>query len=194
MKQKITPKAWRRESDELVADCRVFKVKKRKYVHPDGRAGSFYVNESPDWIQAAALVKDKKTGKLKTVLVNQFRFGTESNSWEFPGGVAEDGETPQQAAARELLEETGYAGGRAKLVASYSPNPAIQSNLAHFVVIENCKKVAPAHWDENEEIETKLADVDKLDALVGSKKIFHAIAINSIYFLQKYLERKARKA
>ena len=127
------------------------------------------------------------------MLVKQFRFGIQKMSWEFSGGIVENGESPAKAAARELLEETGYSGGKPKILASYSPNPAIQNNLAHFAVLEGCKKTSTTDWDENEEIETRLVDVDKLDSMVKSGKITHAIAINSIYFLQKYLAKKCGK-
>ncbi|MBQ6534800.1 MAG: NUDIX hydrolase, partial [Opitutales bacterium] len=102
------------------------------------------------------------------------------------------GETPVQAARRELAEETGYAGGRAKLLASYSPNPAVQANLSHCVLVDGCEKTARLHWDENEEIETRLVDVSKLDSMVKSGKIFHALAISSVYFLQNFLKREKK--
>lgn len=190
---KIKVRKWQLEGEKLVADCRVFKVKLKTFVHPDGRRGDFYVNESSDWVQVAPIIRDGKNGKIRTVLVKQFRFGIQEMSWEFSGGIVEKGESPAKAAARELLEETGYSGGKPKIVASYSPNPAIQNNLAHFAVMENCEKTAPTHWDENEEIETKLVDVDSLDSMVKSGKIVHSIAINSIYFLQKYLAEKSAK-
>lgn len=190
---KIKVRKWKLEGEKLVADCRVFKVKLRTFVHPDGRRGDFYVNESADWVQVAPIIRDEKSGKIRTVLVKQFRFGTQKMSWEFSGGIVENGESPAKAAARELLEETGYSGGKPKILASYSPNPAIQNNLAHFAVLEGCKKTSTTDWDENEEIETRLVDVDKLDSMVKSGKITHAIAINSIYFLQKYLAKKCGK-
>lgn len=190
---KIKVREWKLEGEKLVADCRVFKVKLRTFVHPDGRRGDFYVNESADWVQVAPIIRDEKSGKIRTVLVKQFRFGTQKMSWEFSGGIVENGESPAKAAARELLEETGYSGGKPKILASYSPNPAIQNNLAHFAVLEGCKKTSTTDWDENEEIETRLVDVDKLDSMVKSGKITHAIAINSIYFLQKYLAKKCGK-
>ncbi len=189
---KIKVQTWKCVSEKTVADCKVFKVKLKTFVHPDGRKGNFYINECSDWVQVAPIIH-YPDGSIKTVLVNQFRFASNKTSWEFSGGVMDKGESPTQTAIRELAEETGFTGKRAKLIASYSPNPAIQSNLAHFVVIEDCKKTENLNWDENEEIETKIVDVEKLDSMVKRGKIFHSMAINSLYFLQKYLQSKKSK-
>lgn len=188
------PKIWKCTKELPVADCKVFKVVKKHFEHPDGRSGDFYINISPDWVQVGALIEPGKAAEPQVILVNQFRFGAQKTSWEFPGGVSEAGETPIEAAKRELLEETGYSGTRAKLLASYTPNPAIQNNYAHFVVIENCSKTSQVNWDENEEIEMKIVPVSKLDHLVSSGEIHHSIAIDSIYFLQKYLSKRAKCA
>ncbi len=186
-----TPAQWKFVKSRNIADCKVFKIVGETFKHPDGRQGEFYINKSSDWVQCVALVED--TSQTKVILVNQFRFGSRKTSWEFPGGIIDNNETPIQAAKRELLEETGYKGTRARLLASYSPNPAIQNNLAHVVLIENCKKIADVNWDANEEIQFKLVDLQKLDSLIASKKIYHCIAINVVYFLQKFLQKQTQK-
>ncbi|MBO7521220.1 MAG: NUDIX hydrolase [Opitutales bacterium] len=180
------PKLWKKSSEKIVADCKVFKVFEERFAHPDGREGDFYICKSNSWVQTAAITKE---GKI--VLVNQFRFGVEKCSWEFSGGIIENGEDAVSAALRELEEETGYAAESAELAAEFSPNPAIQNNKAYVVIAKNCEKKKALSWDENEEIQTMEASPDELDKMVARGQIHHSIAICGIYFLKKYLEKNA---
>ena len=75
---------------------------------PDGRINNeYYVLEYPDWVNIIAVTED---GDI--VLERQYRHGLGNTCYELPCGVIEKGETPLEAAKRELLEETGYAGGQ----------------------------------------------------------------------------------
>ena len=70
---------------------------------PDGRINpEYYVLEYPDWINVLAITED---GKF--VLERQYRHGLGKTCYEIPAGVIEKGETPLEAARRELQEETG---------------------------------------------------------------------------------------
>ena len=98
------PSEWSFCRREAVSDCRVFKTFKETFKHPDGRCGDFFINESADWVQTAAILSGSDIFNPRVVLVNQFRFGVKRSSWEFPGGIIESGESPEKAAARELME------------------------------------------------------------------------------------------
>ena len=66
----------------------------------------FYVLEYPDWVNVIALTRD---GEF--VMISQYRHALGDTRYELVAGVVEEGESPLEAAQRELLEESGYGGG-----------------------------------------------------------------------------------
>lgn len=180
------PSLWTPGEEVLHAECKVYNVYKRHYTHPgDNRSGDFYIIRSNDWVQVLPLTTD---GQL--VMVRQYRFGTHELSWEVPGGVIDDGEDALSAGLRELEEETGYHCEQGRVIASCYPNPALQTNRAHFVIAENCVKRSGQNLDPNEELQVKLFPVEEVSAMARRGEIGHAIAINAVFFLESYLAGK----
>src|SRR5678816_446041 len=107
-----------------------WKILESKYLHPDirvdrcelfnGHTLDAHLLEYADEIMIFALTKDQEV-----VLIKQYRHGVQEAILELPGGSVDDGETPLEAAKRELMEETGYAGEAFIETACGSPNPAI---------------------------------------------------------------------
>jgi 8-oxo-dGTP pyrophosphatase MutT (NUDIX family) len=181
------PAAWLNVSQTQVADCRVFRVQRRRLRHAsDGREGDFYIIEAPDWVITLPL-----TSKQELILVRQWRFGVEQLSWEPPGGVMDPGEDPVTAGQRELLEETGYAGSPVCVLGQAAPNPAIQNNHAHFILVENCVPKAALHWDPHEELETGIFPLAEVEQMIRRGEIFHSIALNAVQFLQMHLAARS---
>lgn len=174
------PSRWSVQSEELHADCRVFRVFKEHCLHPlDRREGDFFVLHSGDWVLALPITED---GRL--VMVRQYRFGTRELSTEAPGGIIERGEDPVLAAARETEEETGFSGGRARLLSTCAPNPAIQANRCHFVLLEGVRPTSGRALDEHEEIQV-LAVLPKAalaQALALANQ--HSLALLALYRLR----------
>lgn len=121
-------------------------------------------------------------------MVRQYRFGVRQSGWELPGGVidAVDGD-PIVAGARELVEETGYIGDNPRHLGWVHPNPALQNNRSHFVLVENAHAKAGQSLDPNEELQVKLFPVADVMAMAFSGEITHSIALNALFYLQRFL-------
>ena len=110
--------------------------------------GAYHVFEYRDWTHVVALDGDD------IILVRQYRHGAGQISLELPGGMmdAEDPD-PASAAARELLEETGYSAPSIRLVQSLSPNPATHANRLHVSLAEGVILAGDQALDGSEVIE-----------------------------------------
>lgn len=184
------PARWEKRGHTLQAKTVVFDLQSVSYRHPvRGTEKSFVVVRSPDWVNVLAVTQ---TGEI--VLVRQFRFGIDSFSLEIPGGVMEAGEDPITAGLRELREETGFTGSRVRLLGSTHPNPAIQSNRCHFVLVEDAVRTEALDWDPDEEIEITTRPADDVLALARSGGITHALVLNALLLFEPHWRDRSGSA
>ncbi len=100
---------------------------------------------------AAAIVRDPRRGVL---LLWRHRFVTDTWGWEIPGGRIDAGETPEQAAERETLEETGWRPGPLSPLVTYHPLPGAVDQRFHVFLAEGATHEGdPADATEAERIE-----------------------------------------
>lgn len=179
------PQRWQRLRSEPHATTRIFDVVRAVYRHPQReKEQDFFVINAPDWVNVIALTPDHRL-----VLVRQFRYGTNDFSLEIPGGVIDAGEDAVTAGIRELREESGYVGTSARLMGTVHPNPAMQSNRCHLVLVENARPVADLEWDPDEEFEIMTRPVEEVYALVRSGGITHAMVLNALLLFSPHWER-----
>lgn len=180
------PPSWLTVQECPHADCKVFTVSKRTCRHPiNTLQGDFYIIKAYDWVVALA-----QTDGNRYVMVNQFRFGAGANFWEFPAGCIDPGENPVAAAERELLEETGYSGENARLIGSCRPNPALQDNWCHFVLVENAKKISDATPDGFEEFSVGAFDLPLIEEAISNGELTHGLVANAVLYLHIHLKRE----
>jgi ADP-ribose pyrophosphatase len=167
---------WERGTRETLVSTRVLDLTKVAYRHPGRNTDrDFVVLHAPDWVNVVAVTPDDRL-----VLVRQFRFGSDDFSLELPGGGIEKGEDPVAAGVRELLEETGFGGGKVRLLGRVRPNPAIQDNFCHYVLVEGAVPTGPLDWDPDEEIEVSTAPVAQVIEWARTGKITHSLSVAAL--------------
>jgi ADP-ribose pyrophosphatase len=155
---------WKELSREVVFQKYGRKIEKVVYVLPDGREGDFYLKKEGPAVCTLALTRDKNV-----ILAKQFRPGPDKILLEMPGGGIEKGENPEQAAERELLEETGFKG-KIELIAEVF-DCAYSTMNRYCAVATDCEKVSEQRLEENEFAEIVLMPLNEFRELLRSGKM-----------------------
>ena len=98
--------SWQVQSTKELLKTPIFDVLEQHSVAPTGIEGDYIAMAAPDWVMVVAEYRGE------FLLVRQWRHAAQCLSLEFPGGVTDGGEDPQEAAYRELQEETGFKAGK----------------------------------------------------------------------------------
>lgn len=170
------PAAWTRVSDGPVHDYQILTVHEMQVRDP--RNGSLHPRvhiQAPDWVNVVPITSDGDV-----VLVRQFRCGIWSNTLELPGGMIDGEESPQEAAARELEEETGYRAERWVPLGLCHPNPAIQNNRLFGFVAQGCRKVHEGRPDQGEDLIVERVSRPELEEKIRRGEITHALVLATL--------------
>jgi 8-oxo-dGTP pyrophosphatase MutT (NUDIX family) len=172
-------KPWQKLGSKALGDYRIFTVRSDEKVSPrTGQKHDFYIIDCVDWVNVLAVTPDEQL-----VMVEQYRHGTNTVELEIPGGIMDASETsPVETGVRELREETGYEGERARLLGNVFANPAIMSNTCHTVVVENCALKHAVEFDSGEDLITRLVPVANIPQLVEAGKIRHPLVVVALYY------------
>lgn len=173
---------WRRTASERVADCRVFQVRRDRAINPRGGAEhDFYCIEAADWVNIIPL-----TSNDEVVVIEQYRHGTNEVTLEIPGGMVDAHESPERAAARELLEETGYRAREVLLLGRTRPNPALQNNWLYSYLARDVEFEHEPVFESAEYTVVRLVPLADVPALISQGKITHSLVVTGFYWLSLY--------
>lgn len=170
---------WPLLASEAVFDAGLLRVFRDRARSPrTGGERDFQVIRMVDWLMVVAL-----TGDNQLVMVRQYRHGAREISLEVPGGL-HDGDTAtesaEQGAARELAEETGYAGGTWTYLGELRPQPALLSNRVWTYVARGVQLTGRQDLDAGEDIEVVLLDAREVPARVASGEINNATTVAAL--------------
>jgi 8-oxo-dGTP pyrophosphatase MutT (NUDIX family) len=162
---------WQLLRSRTCGNFRIFSVREDFYQHPDKNGErSFFVIETNNWVNVVAV-----TPEDEIVFIRQHRPGIGGVRLEIPGGVIENDEAPEIAAARELREETGYCGDPPELLCATEPNPATHNNLCYSFLVRNAQLLAPRDLDNDEVIDVFTRPCAELADMIANNEVRHAL-------------------
>jgi len=177
---------WRPVNRKTIFSTRVFDVNEITSRSPENTESTFFTIHATDWVIVVPVIHDAE-GNTSFLMVRQWRHGSETLSVEFPGGVIENGEAPEDGARRELLEETGYRAGILIHAGSISPNPAIMDNTCHIFIAENLEDTSRTNPDDDEFITTETVPFSEAFKSMGQGIYRHALMPAALFL---YMQKK----
>lgn len=174
---------WEKLDTKRLLHTRVFNVTSRRERAANGVEGDYIALEAPDCV----VIVPEHEGRF--TLVRQWRHGAERVTTEFPGGVIDRGEAPEEAAARELYEETGFKAGKLTPIGVCSPNPALFTSRFYVYLAEELVQTGEQHLDADELVECIEMPVDEVMASLGSEEFCHAFMGAALAFYLRYRKR-----
>ena len=153
---------WRLKRSEIVFDHPWYRLRRDWLLLPDGRQiDDYFVSLRPEVVLIFAVTADDEV-----VMVRQYKHGAAAILLEFPGGTFLPAtESSTAAAARELVEETGYSGTNLELLGNAWDDPTRQDNRVHMYLVRDAQRTKDQDLDENEDIEVVLIPLRKFKAM-----------------------------
>jgi len=173
---------WTVHGERLVYDSEWVRLALVDVEIPDGERFEHHVVRMP-YFAAGTVVHDPARGLL---LIYRHRFITDTWGWEIPAGGIDAGETPEAAAARETLEETGWQPGPLTPLFTYQPTNGLSDQRFHLFLAAGATHVgAPSDPGEADRIEW--VPLDEVRALVQRGEMLDGLSLTTVLWALQFV-------
>ncbi|MCB1315092.1 MAG: NUDIX hydrolase [Leptospiraceae bacterium] len=181
----MTVAKWKILESNYLVDDKWLRLRVDRCELPDGRIiAPFYVYELPDWAIVLALTREQRV-----VLVRQYRHGRQQIGPELISGIIEKNENPLDAARRELLEETGYAGTQWIDLGTTCANPDSHTNNAHLFLTLDAYPAGAQNLDPLEILDVELISLSEMWRRAQDGRFLQAMHLAAILRAMPHLPK-----
>jgi len=167
----------------VVYEGPVFGVRRDEVLEPGGLRATREVITHPGSVVVLPVLDDGRV-----VLIRQYRHATRQYLWELVAGRMDPGETPKRAAARELLEETGYRAKRFSVFLDVFPTPGFVEERM-FILLAEGLTAGEAQPEEDEKIEVRAYSLKELKEMIRRGKLRDAKSVAGILYYVTFLHK-----
>jgi len=172
---------------EIIYKGPVFGVRRDEVLEPNGVRAIREVITHPGSVVVLPVLPD---GRI--LLIRQYRYATRQYLWELVAGRIDAGESVRAAAARELIEETGYRAKQFRVFLDVFPTPGFLEERMYILLAENLT-AGEAQPEEDERITAKAFTRADLEEMIRKNVLRDAKTIAGLLYYFSFLTGKKKK-
>jgi len=185
----IKLKKWQTVKSEYLVTDRWLRLRSDSCLTPEGDTiEPYYVMEYPDWVSCLVLSEDLQ----KVTMLQHYRHGIDDFVLEVPGGVIDDGESPQQTIKRELKEELGLQDATIHQTGVVWANPSMMTNK-DFCFVAIGGKYAEQHLEPGDTFTMVTMSREELLAKIEDPEYtFQSLHLSAIFLALNFLKKQGK--
>ena len=173
-------------SSKTVYEGPVFGIRRDEVIEPSGVRTTREVITHPGSVVVLPVLRD---GRI--LLIQQYRHAAHQYLWELVAGRIDAGESPREAAARELIEETGYRAKSLRVFLYMFPTPGFLEEKMYILLAKGLT-AGEAEPEEDEKIISRAYNRKKLEEMIRTGKLRDAKSVAGILFYFRFLAPEQR--
>src|SRR2546425_2232182 len=165
------PRGARILSSKIIYQGKIFGIRRDEVIEPSGVRAIREVITHPGSVVVLPVLPD---GRI--LMIRQYRHAARQYLWELVAGRIDAGESPRKAAARELIEETGYRARKFRIFLDVFPTPGFLEERM-FILLAEGLTAGVAEPEEHEKIASRAYNRKQLEEMIRGGKLSNAKSI-----------------